>query len=444
MNFVSKVLGLPKFSNQIGLDRLKNLLFSIQLQRPPFAWVHVAGTKGKGSTSVFLANILKESGQKVGLFLSPHLSNINERISINLSLISDPLESLFQRVDSILREHEISDVSFFEFLTLSAFLYFKEEQVDIAVIETGLGGRFDATTAFENPILSIITTMGRDHLERLGNTIEAITFEKAGILKSYTTTIIAKQIHTVEDILTREAELLHAKVYSLDQHYKINSIYPCNDKEPEVFDLFSEVSGKEYKGLKSNLLGKHQVLNASLAIASSELLTMKNIFVEEEGIRTAVETAFIPGRFEIIHLGKKQEKLVVLDGAHNPESAICLSKTLQERFPGKKIVFLFSSLKGKLLSETLSPFVPMANLFQFTSIPNHATYNKEEFVLALTALEYCGPVGYIKEPIEALEKIMTDLTSIDLLCVTGSLYLVGLIRDYFHVTSDRNFFREGE
>lgn len=431
MKFDTKILDLPKFPNQIGLDRLKKILFPLHLLRPSFAWIHIAGTKGKGSTSIFLANILIESGYKVGLFLSPHLSSLNERITINLVPIqSEDLEFLTHQTDSILQKNKITDVSFFEYLCLVAFQYFTDKKVDVAIIETGLGGRLDATNAFENPVLSVLTTIGIDHIERLGSSIESITLEKAGILKSYTTTIISQQPPNVEEIILKETEMLHSKLYSLSTDYSITFSYPIHSMDPEQFDLKSKVSSKEYKSLKSNLLGKHQVLNASLAVASSELLSLKNFFISEKSIKKAIQKSFIPGRFEVFFDHYKKDRVVILDGAHNPESAICLAKTLQERFSDKKVIFLFSALQGKLLNEILVPLIPLASYFQFTSLQNHATYKEEDFKKAFFALKYNGPLFFLKDPIQALEKVMCDLSGKEVICVTGSLYLVGLIRDY--------------
>jgi dihydrofolate synthase/folylpolyglutamate synthase len=433
MRGVDELEQIPKFSTEIGLDRCKEVLFLNKLNRSSFPWIHIAGTKGKGSTSVFLANILEASGYKTGLFLSPHLQSIQERISINLKTITpDEMESLYQKTKGCIPEKYQKSLNFFEIITVMAFLYFTDQQVDVAVIETGLGGRLDATSAVENPIQTIISTLGFDHTERLGITLESITYEKAGIIKTGVPIICASQPRESFSILNREAKLMRSPIFFLDKDYKVDRQSKGEGRSPEVFDLYSNVSTQRYQNLTTHMLGIHQIKNASLALASAEGLQKDLPKITSKTIFKGLDKAFIPGRFEICSDPNNPNLTIILDGAHNPDSAKMLSETLKERFSNRKIYLLVSILKNKLLEEIITQFLQISPIFQFTSIPNHDTYKEEDYKTIWRRKGLMANFTFVENFVVAYQSLVKTVNKEDILCITGSLYFVGLMREYFN------------
>lgn len=432
MDKVNSLLFLPKYSHKLGLDRSKELLFKLKLNRPSFPWVHVAGTKGKGSTSVMLANILSASGYKTGLFLSPHLQNLNERISIGLKPISSSyLENILDEINFKISDWAI-DTNFFEIMTILAFYIFSKEKVDIAFIETGLGGRLDATNSVENPIATVITTIGYDHTDRLGTTLPQIALEKAGIMKTRIPVFSANQVEPVSLILEAESKLLGSQLIKISDLFKIHE-YACPiGFEAEKFSVFSNNSGKLYPNIELHLIGKHQIQNAVLSIAVSESLSKQFQSISSLSINEGLKKAFIPGRFEKIINPSKPNQVIILDGAHNEDSALALAATFVQRFNNKRLHILMAILKNKDIEKIISAFLPITEFFYFTTLPDHATYNENDYHDVLKKENKQTVYKFIENPIECLEKMVKEISDNDIICITGSLYLVGLIREYFH------------
>ncbi|HOI24760.1 MAG TPA: folylpolyglutamate synthase/dihydrofolate synthase family protein [Caldisericia bacterium] len=426
MNIIDQINNYPRFSQHIGLERIKRLLDTLELSYAPFPYIHIAGTKGKGSTAVFFANILKEAGYKTGLFTSPHLQSINERICIDLHAINlDRLSELYEIIHQILQDLKMFDVSYFELITAIALLEFKLQKVDIVILETGMGGRLDATNALSNPILTVLTTIGLDHLDRLGPDLASIAREKAAIIKPSAAVLSAPQNALVEKIIQEKANEKQVHHYSIYRDYQISS-YPAKCFNKEQFDVLSYITGIPYTDIQISLLGKHQALNACLALAGSELLTKKGFIIRENHIREGLNKSAWPGRFEQV---KVNGKLLIMDGAHNPDSTQALCETLQERFPDKKVRIVFSTLYNKLFDQNLINLSPVAQSFYFTQITDHAAIDPEE-LLEWTKQHYPDLPSYSYPDqwscfIKALEA--TDPNK-ELLCVTGSLYYIGWLR----------------
>ncbi len=426
MNIEEKINNYPRFSQHIGLERINKLLKALDLKQAPYPFIHIAGTKGKGSTAVFLANILHSAGYKVGLFTSPHLQSVNERICIDLQAINHAqLDNLYNQVHQVVQDLNMFDISYFELITAMALLEFKLKNTDIVVLETGLGGRLDATNALSNPVLTILTSIGLDHVDRLGTTIEDIAREKAAIIKPGASVVSAPQKASVESIIQEKASLHQVRHYSVYRDYQISS-YPSRDIKKERFDILSYITGIPYKDIVSSLAGKHQAMNASLALAGSELLTKKGVIIREQHIRSGIYKAFWPGRFEMI---KVKDRLMILDGAHNPDSSKALADTIRERFPEKKIHLLFASLSNKLIEENLKQLAQIASSFYFTEIAGHASINPEELVE--WSAKYLPEIPAIadKDPWICFMKALDNMREPeDMICITGSLYYIGWLR----------------
>jgi dihydrofolate synthase / folylpolyglutamate synthase len=429
MNIVDQINNYPRFSQHIGLERIKRLLDTLDLSYPPYPYIHIAGTKGKGSTAVFFANILREAGYKVGLFTSPHLQSITERICIDLQAISlDRLSQLYEIIHQVLQELKMFDVSYFELVTAIALLEFKLQKTEVVILETGMGGRLDATNALTNPILTVLTTIGLDHLDRLGPDLASIAREKAAIIKPSAAVLSAPQAALVEKIIQEKANEKQVHHYSIYRDYQVSS-YPSTSSDKEQFDVLSYVTGIPYTELTISLLGKHQAINACLALAGSELLTKKGFIIREHHIREGLKKAAWPGRFELL---KVNGKLLIMDGAHNPDSTKALSDTIKERFPDKKIHIVYSSLYNKLYDQNLINLAQVAQSFYFTKISHHSSVDPDELMQWMDINMPGIPCFSEYDEWLCFRKAMESAKpETDLVCVTGSLYYIGWLRSKF-------------
>jgi len=431
MNIEELINQYPRFSQHIGLDRISLILEALELKKAPFPYIHIAGTKGKGSTAVFLANIMKAAGYKAGLFTSPHLQNIHERICIDLIPISSPrLEALYKKIHHLIQELKLFDLSYFELMTAIALLEFHVQKTDIVILETGLGGRLDATNAVSNPALTILTNISLDHIDRLGPDLISIATEKAAIIKNGAPIISAPQAIEVARIIQDKALLEKVRYHCIYRDYEISS-YPSSGFEKERFDVLSYITGLPYTHLNIALAGKHQTINATLALASAELLTKKGFIIKEKHIRQGLMKASWPGRFELL---KVNNCMVLMDGAHNPDSSLALVSTLKERFPEKNIHMLFATLGTKLVEQNLKNLSTIAKSFYFTSMEGHAAVNPRELQdwtkQHLPDIpSYCESDGW-----KCFIRCINDRNpQKDLICITGSLYYIGQIRNKLHL-----------
>ncbi|MFH1678767.1 MAG: Mur ligase family protein [Candidatus Omnitrophota bacterium] len=332
--------------------------------------IHIAGTKGKGSTCVFIANILRQAQFKVGLYTSPHLSDFRERIRILNPRLADAglipefegmiskedltvlVEELVPIVDEFNARSEYGGLSFFEVYTALAFKYFKEKKVDFAVLETGLGGRLDATNTV-NSLIAAITPISYEHTNQLGNTLTEIASEKAGIIKSHQVTrlpghklivITAPQEKEALEVIKNRCKVVGARLYEVGRDI--------------VFEV--EKTGQDYKqfnitgsfgsftNLKIHLLGNHQVINAALAVSVVLALDRAcGLKVGQDAVREGLRNTVWPGRFEIV----LREPLVILDGAQNIASAKVLREVIIDSFPGKRIVLVLGISRDKDIKE---------------------------------------------------------------------------------------------
>ena len=318
-----------KFRIELGLERVKAILNIFDNPQNKIKIIHIAGTNGKGSVACSLANILKHAGYKTGLYTSPHIVKYTERIKINNIDISENNFAEYIEETCNLAEINNVDLTEFEILTISAFKYFYDEKVDIAVIETGLGGRFDATNAIKDPVLSIITSISLDHTDRLGNTIEEIAFEKSGIIKENSNVIISDK-NKGFDVIRKQSEKKHSKVIEA--------------KEEIITTLENEKNYIIYNNEKYEfgLIGTYQNQNTALILKAVEFLNSNNFGINKNSLEQGLKTVKWPARLEYI-----KEKNLIIDGAHNPDAAIELRKSLDFYFPNQKRTFIYSTLNTK-------------------------------------------------------------------------------------------------
>lgn len=384
-------------------------------------YVHVAGTNGKGSTCAFISSILKKAGYKTGLFISPAITEINEQIQINgTKITNDEIIALVSEIEKASRRVEEAGIrrpSSFEILTAMAFLHFKNNNCHIAVLETGLGGRLDATNVIDDCLVAVITNIDLEHTEFLGNTVELIASEKAGIIKGGCTTVLYAQSKTVENAVAKTCDTHNAKLVIADgSRANIKTTSP----EKTVF------SYDQYENLEIGLGGSYQVNNAVTAIETARALRQKGYEIGDDSIYSGLSSAYWPGRFEIV----KKNPYIIIDGAHNPQSARALTKSLSQMFPGKKIVFVFGILSDKDYRSVILLSLPVAKRFYTISPLNDRALNPVELAEDIGIYSDIR-VRAFTDITQALDATIQEASPEDIICIFGSLYQVGEIRKYF-------------
>lgn len=365
MNYISLIEELKKRGSVPGLDAIEGLLEELGHPEDNLKIVHIAGTNGKGSIFAYLSSILIAAGFKVGRYISPTISCYEERFQINGEYITkDKLARLYNIVEEAMkREEEKTGLkpTLFEVETAISFLYFKEEKVDYALIEVGMGGRMDATNVIRHPELTVISSISYDHQAFLGDTLEEIAWQKAGIIKESCPVVLSENSDEVCKVIEQEATKKKVK---------------CIEIKPTDYEVLSETPygstflWKEQR-YETKLPGRHQVSNAVTALAASEYLFRKDYEknnarkaiakkLDEMNVKSAQQGGIIrtcwPGRLEVL----KKEPLFYRDGAHNPDGAKKLAAFLQKYFTNKKIIYIMGVLKDKEYKKMLRYLMPMA------------------------------------------------------------------------------------
>ncbi len=425
MKYAKKLnkLGLLEYpSKKPDITRIKKALKELKNPQNLFASIHIAGTNGKGSTAVMLSEILRANGYKVGLYTSPHLITIHERIKINQKNIEEnQLEEILKETWNLVEKYSLT---YFETLTLSAFIYFANEKIDIAVIETGLGGKYDATNTINNVLISIITPVDFDHTELLGKNIESIASEKAGIIKKNTHVVTAKQKKEIEKIIKETASNLNSKLFILGNDF--NYKFLCYDwTVPEQkFSYFG--NDFSYSDISLSLLGKHQLINASLSIKSVNILKKNGYIITEESIKEALKNTKWPARFQIFNYNKTK---FIIDGAHNPHGAISLSETLKDYgVKDKEITFVMNIMREKdykNIVKILSKFAKKVIIFKSKS-PRSLSYET-------LYSEWLNFIDKNKVKIMGnFNEIFNEIKKEKIVCWTGSLYFAGQVLKFLN------------
>ena len=391
--------------------------------------VLIAGTNGKGSTAATLASIAQAAGYRTGLYTSPHLMRINERIQINRETISDvEFAVIYERVDSIAARLVAAGElpwhpSFFEMITAMMFEYFASAGVDLAVLEVGMGGRLDATN-IADPAVSVITDIDLDHQKFLGNTLEEIAGEKAGIMRSGVPVVLLPQHPRVNETLGRE--ILERKAQPVSAVNYMPPVTPDAAKYDEGlagshkrFPL--EVMGREIT-IDFPLQGQHQLRNLALAIAAAEQLNHAGLRIHPEDVEAGVQSTFWPGRFQTFQAEPGRPE-VVLDVAHNPAGAWALRSTLSERYGERPLIFVFGAMKDKAIGEIAEILFPLAEhvIVTHADSPRAATTHEIAELAAHTQADIIEE-GSISA---ALDRAMQLAGSSGVVVITGSIYVVG-------------------
>ena len=408
---LEKIFNLRGGIIDLRLDRMRQALALFNHPENQFPSLHIAGTNGKGSTAALLHNILQQAGYRTALYTSPHLESFTERIRIGHEEIAQTeVVSLADEIWHCTAEANVP-LTFFEFITVMAFIYFARNRVDVAVIEVGLGGRLDATNVV-TPLVSVITTIAKDHEAYLGPDELSIAREKGGIIKPRIPVICGKVSEPVTEVLQEIARLRESPAYFLGTSF---SFLLKNER------LFDYIGIKQnLSGLALALRGRHQLANASLALAALELVN-EHFPVPQAALRYGLETVRWPGRLEVI----SERPLVILDGAHNPEGVRALADALIELRQGRKIKLLFATMADKEWQLMLEMLAKLADEMIFTRVSMERSADPE---LLAKNIPVPIPSRVIQDSQTALAALLDRAQPDDILVVAGSLYLLGEVR----------------
>ena len=400
-----------------GLKRIGALMRALGNPQDTLQFVHIAGSNGKGSVAAMTASVLQRAGYVTGLCTSPYIARFNERMRINGVPISDSdLAAVTERVLACAQKMQERPTEF-EMVSAITFTYFAERGCDIVVLEVGLGGRLDATNVIKAPAAAVITAIGLEHTALLGDTVEQIAAEKAGIIKPGTTAVVSDQ---PENIVNVVADICRERQVPLRVAKK--SAVQRLSQGPEGQRLC-------YNGAEEYLLpllGAHQLQNACTVLSVVEVLRQKGFAISRQAVNEGLKNTRWPGRFELL----RQAPYFFVDGGHNPQCAVAVAATLGELFPGQKICFLLGVLADKNVRGILEPVLPLAKRI-VTVAPPSPRAMEAEALSALLESEY----GILAEPCATIAggvaKILAQAGPADIICAYGSLYSVGEIRACF-------------
>jgi dihydrofolate synthase / folylpolyglutamate synthase len=386
------------FGVELGLERIDRLLNDLGNPQQQVPIIHVAGSNGKGSTCAYLSSVLTAAGYRVGRYTSPHLVSWCERISLNGQDISPiDLHQLLVKVVEAIDPQQVSPTQF-EVITAAAWLYFAQQQVDVAVMEVGLGGRLDATNVCDRPLVAVITSLSREHWQRLGETLAEISFEKAGILKSGCPAVFAPQPAPAAAVLRARAAQLAC---------------PVTWVEPTLS-----------QGYSLSLPGEHQRINAALAIATFHILQQQGWQISEEHIIHGLATTEWRGRLQWTTWRNRN---LLIDGAHNPAGAKMLRQYVDEQGKGATD-WVMGMIAGKDHGDVFKELLRAGDRLYIVPVPEHTPANLQEMAQLAQAicpkLAHCGVYEDVIEGLEAAMKANIDQGDAStVLC--GSLYLIG-------------------
>ena len=395
------------------LNRVVRLLELLGNPHRRFRAVHIAGTKGKGSTSAMIASVLQAAGYRTGLYTSPHLHTFRERIRINGHIIGETeLCSLVEQIQPAVAA--VPELTTFEIITALGFLYFAQQQVDCAVLEVGMGGRLDATNVV-TPQVAIITSLSYDHTHILGNTLAAIAREKAGIIKPHIPVVSAPQpaeaMEVIEEVCTqREAPLTVVR-----RDWQWEAVEATLDGQS--FYAWPVGSASNRLLYRIPLIGPHQLINATNSLAAISILREQGVDIPQAAIREGLQEVQWPGRFEVLH----REPFVVVDCAHNPDSTRKLRLTLETLLPRRRVFLVFGISADKDLKGMLDALLPITTRMVVTRSRHPRAAAPEDLQAAVAAR---GEEAALSESVaEALEVALGWAGPDDVVCVTGSTFV---------------------
>lgn len=402
---------------KFDLSRMNHLLDLIGNPHRDFRIIHVAGTKGKGSICAMISSILTQSGYKTGFYSSPHMVEFTERIRIGnefikKNLLAEYINRLKPCID------QVKDITTFEITTALAFKFFSDQKVDFAVVEVGLGGRFDATNVV-SPMVSVISNISFDHTKILGNTLSRIAFEKAGIIKKNIPVVVSRQKNAALQTIKAIASERNAELINAGESYKVVNTQKSLDMQSFEIIKDSKSSGT----IELPLIGDHQLENAKTAFAVIEALRKQGVEISGKAVIEGFKHVDWPGRFEIL----EKEPLIIIDGAHNPESFRSLAKTVKEYLPDKKIFLVFGISEDKNLATMLKIIKPITK----TLIITKSMHPRAMDPMIISDIAQSLGIQYIRtdsvESAAIKAESLTDKNSV--IIAAGSIFIAGAFRE---------------
>ncbi|MGD9567247.1 MAG: folylpolyglutamate synthase/dihydrofolate synthase family protein [Sedimentibacter sp.] len=414
-----------KFGSKLGLSNITKLTELLGNPQDSYKIIHIAGTNGKGSTSNMIHDVLMAAGYKTGLFISPYLEEFTERIQINKVQIDKEalarITSLVKEKIEIMIDEGYNHPTEFEVVTAIGFKYFQEQDIDFLVLEVGLGGRFDATNVVSNTLVSVITSISYDHMEYLGDTLEKIAFEKAGIIKENSNVVIYPQNDNVVNTIVDIAKMRNANYY-LTHKNNIKKINKTNGNLTGQWFKYLKNDVFDLPEVKITFLGEHQLFNALTALRALEIIKLSGYSITEESILTGFKSVKFAGRFEILH----ENPVIVLDGGHNIDGIEAFSKAVKEYFKDNKIILFFGMLKDKKPKDVLNYLVPLCKEI-YTLTPNNPRAMKASDLAGLIKSNYNINVTVLDNYDDIL-KIVKNANKDEYIAFVGSLYMIGNVR----------------
>ena len=414
-------LGRVRYDHtKFNLARMNRLLSTVGNPHKTLRTVHIAGTKGKGSTAAMLSNMLQGCGLNVGVYSSPHVLDIRERIMINDAWVTEQeFVRLINKVAPAFHNSKGTKPTFFELMTAMAFLYFADKEVDIAVIEAGLGGRLDATNVIK-PEVCGITSISFDHVEQLGNTLEAIAEEKGGILKARTPAVSAPQVPEVTKALRRLAANLDVPISFAGDEIEFSYRFESSRAVGPHTRVCLSTQTSRFDHLHVPLLGEHQAINCGLALSLLDVLKNRGFDIDDQKAIEGLAKVNLPGRMEII----QQDPKILVDGAHSPASVAALMRTIGQNIPYDSMIVIFGCQRGKDIEGMIRHVQLGADKIIFTCSSSPNAVDPKE--LAACYVEQSGNMAQTAVDLDhALQIAQGAVADDDLICITGSFYLVG-------------------
>lgn len=406
---------VSKYGSVLGLDNMRELLGRLGNPQDDLKFIHISGTNGKGSALSYMSTILSGAGFRTGRYISPTLYAYRERIQVDGVMIDrESLAALVtgvkEAVDAMEAENK-GNPTVFEVETALSFLYFKEQKCDIVVLETGLGGTLDATNVVKTTVMEMISSIGMDHMEFLGGTLQEIAENKAGIIKPHTWVVSAEQDPKAAEVIKRVCREKDCKLSVVDPD-AFQDVHYGYEKQTFTY--------KNWKDVEITLAGTYQVTNAALALEAVEALRKLGYSLTEEQVRKGMKAAFWRGRFSVIH----KNPVVVIDGAHNPAAAKVLKDSLETYFQGKNLHFIMGVFADKDYQSVIEMTAPLAKHIITIETPGNpralsAVKLKEAVEKVNPSVEAAGSIR------EAVEKSMKNAQKDDVIAAFGSLSFLG-------------------
>ena len=422
MDIIQRIHEFDRFGISLGLERMEKLMDLLGNPQAGMKFIHVAGTNGKGSVCRYIYEAVKANGYKAGLYISPYIQIFNERIEFDGRLITDE-ELEICGGEALLAAEKMISLGYdspteFEIVTAIAFVYFKKMNADYVILEVGLGGRGDSTNIIEKPLVCVITSISYDHMDRLGDTLQKIAGEKAGIIKEGAPVVSNVTDDGAAKVIARAAYKSDSMLYDVTRLSYANA-----KKELFGYRFDADIFGTPYKDVEIAMIGEHQIQNAMTALAALEALRKRGLIkLNKADLLAGMKKARQIARFEIFGEGP----YFVIDGAHNEKGAEVLKSAMKEHFPGKKALIVTGMLADKDVSGMLGHYYDIACDFIATEpdnprkLPAGALAEK-----ILSAGKGCTAVG---DPVSACGEAIKLSGKYDVVLFTGSLYLLGKIR----------------